>query len=211
MSSKHLRAIVGFGFAAAAGAACGSAGQTVRTEDAVQSPEGVELSWQEREGLTFTREEEKLARDVYAMLEVHDHSFANIGRSEQTHMDAVAELLARYELPDPAAGRALGDFANSDLQVLYEALVDQGGASRMAALAVGVEIEELDIHDIDQLAAEATHPDILGVYEHLTRGSRNHLRTFYGKLVAAGGDYTPKYLDRQRFDAIIAAPMERGP
>jgi len=144
------------------------------------------------------------------MLEMHDRSFANVGQSEQSHMDAVATLLTRYDVPDPASGMAAGDFANADLQSLYDALVDQGSFSRLAALSVGVEIEELDIHDIEDLSAEVTHPDILAVYDNLARGSRNHLRTFYGKLVAAGGAYTPKHLDSEVFGSIVAATMERG-
>lgn len=209
--NTSMTAILGLGLLAAIGSGCGAGSQGVRSDAAVDGAGDEGLTWKEREGLKFTREEEKLARDVYAMLEMHDRSFGNIGSSEQSHMDAVATLLARYEVADPAAGRAPGDFANPELQDLYDALVDQGSSSRAAALSVGVEIEELDIHDIEDLAAEVTHPDILAVYDNLTRGSRNHLRTFYGKLVAAGGTYTPRYLDREAFDSIVASPMERGP
>lgn len=40
------------------------------------------LSSTESDGLVFTREEEKLARDVYATLEQYDSSFSNIRKSK---------------------------------------------------------------------------------------------------------------------------------
>lgn len=169
------------------------------------------LSTAERDGLVFTREEEKLARDVYAALAGHDAAFVNIGKSEQSHMDAVATLLARYGVADPAAGTAQGQFTNATLQALHDQLVASGTPSRVAALAVGVEIEELDIKDIEALKTTTSHADIIATYDNLTRGSRNHLRSFYGKLVAAGGSYTPKHLDLATFDAIARSEMERGP
>lgn len=168
------------------------------------------LSSAESDGLVFTREEEKLARDVYATLEQYDSSFAKIRASEQTHMDAVAVLLKRYGVVDPAADKAVGEFANPTLQTLYDTLVEQGLQSLQAALAVGVEIEELDIHDIEEASENVTRDDILDTYDNLTRGSRNHLRTFHGKLVSVGGSYLPSHLDAADFQAIIDSPMERG-
>ena len=49
------------------------------------------------------REEEKLARDVYAALYTKWNIgiFSNIGESEQTHMDAILQLLNKYNLSRP--------------------------------------------------------------------------------------------------------------
>ena len=52
---------------------------------------------------------------------------------------------------------------------------------------------------------------VLTTYDNLTRGSRNHLRTFHAKLVATGATYTPKHLDAAAFRAIVESPAERGP
>lgn len=168
------------------------------------------LSTAEQDGLAFTREEEKLARDVYDALDARDATFVNIKQSEQTHMDAIGVLLTRYGLADPAAGKGVGEFTNPQLRALHDALVAQGAPSLLAALAVGVEIEELDIHDIETARLTVAHADVLATYDNLTRGSRNHLRTFYGKLVASGGSYSPKHLDESTFQAIVGSPMERG-
>ena len=70
--------------------------------------------------LVFMREEEKLARDVYLTLSWwYDMPvFPNIARSEQQHMNLVALMLDRYDLPDPAEGNGIGlpgpDFDGED-------------------------------------------------------------------------------------------------
>lgn len=169
------------------------------------------LSQQEQSDLRFLREEEKLARDVYTALTGQVAMvFTNIASSEQRHMDQVLALLVTYNVPDPAAGMAPGRFADPALQTLYTTLVQQGGASSNAALAVGAEIEELDIADIRRLRTHTTRPDILAVYDSLELGSRNHLRTFYSRITAAGSTYTPTHLDQASFDAIVNSPREMG-
>ena len=195
--------------AAALLVACGS-GDGGTSGSAAAAAQGA-LSSAEYDGLVFTREEEKLARDVYTALQAQDPSFSNIRASEQTHMDAIGTLLTRYAISDPAAGKAAGEFTNPTLQALHDALVAQGLPSRVAALSVGVEIEELDIHDIETANEAVSHDDILNTYDNLTRGSRNHLRAFYSKLLAAGGTYTPRHLDAATFQAIVTSATERGP
>jgi len=57
-----------------------------------------------KDWLTYIREEEKLARDVYLYLyDMWGSSiFDNISVSEQAHMDAIKTLIDRYGLDDPA-------------------------------------------------------------------------------------------------------------
>lgn len=209
MSRRGSAHVVLAPLAAALLAACGS-GDGNTSGNSPAAAQGA-LSAAEYEGLVFTREEEKLARDVYAALQAQDPTFNNIRASEQTHMDAIGTLLGRYDVADPAADKAPGEFTNLTLQALHDALVAQGLPSRVAALSVGVEIEELDIHDIDAANQAVSHDDILNTYDNLTRGSRNHLRAFYSKLLAAGGTYTPRHLDAATFQAIVTSATERGP
>ncbi|MFZ5446842.1 MAG: DUF2202 domain-containing protein [Myxococcota bacterium] len=179
------------------------------TDDGVASAEsGLQSS--EAEALRLMREEEKLARDVYLTLAAKWNLaiFSNIASSEQTHMDSVLSLLTRYRLPDPAAGNGVGVFVAPQLQALHDQLVAQGSVSMTAALTVGATIEDLDIADLQRLSGETGRADILRVYANLMKGSRNHLRSFYGQLQGA---YSPQYLDQATFEAIVTSAQETGP
>jgi len=138
-----------------------------------------EISW-----LTHMREEEKVARDVY--LRMYDNYkapvFKNIAISEQRHMDAIKKLLDTYSVPDPAAGKGIGEFTNPDLQKLYDDLIVQGSISKVEAFKVGVIIEETDIDDLNKAIAAARHDDIITVYNNLLLGSCNHLDAFESQL-----------------------------
>ncbi len=170
------------------------------------------LSPEEIDGLLYMREEEKLARDVYLTLyeKWGTQVFRNISRSEQTHTDAVKELLDRYGIPDPAEGKEVGQFTNPDLQALYDQLVAQGSQSEIDALKVGAAIEEIDILDLEERLAQTDKEDIQLVYENLMAGSRNHLRAFVSVLEMRGESYTPQYLDQATYDAILSSGMEPG-
>ena len=133
------------------------------------------------EGLAFMREEEKLARDVYQVLgrKWNVRTFSSIMESEQRHTDAIKVLLDRYGLPDPSSGLGAGQFANTELQALYDALVADGLVSLRAAAQVGKLIEVTDIADIDtRLAQVPAGSDIAVVYGNLRLGSESHLAAF---------------------------------
>jgi hypothetical protein len=146
------------------------------------------LTLSEKEWLSYIREEEKLARDVYLFL--YDKwqltIFANISKSEQTHMDAIKTLLDRYGLPDPAADKGPGEFDNQELQTLFDELTKQGSASPADALKVGVVIEEKDIADLTEAIAVSRRRDIKTVYSNLLQGSLNHLKAFTSNLANYG-------------------------
>lgn len=170
------------------------------------------LSPAEADGLAFMREEEQLAHDVYAVSATlwAPPVFANITSSEATHSAAVKALLDRYQLADPLQGLPSGTFRTPAFQDLFDALVATSRTSLVAALQVGVEIEELDIRDITALKASVDNADILLVYDNLLRGSRNHLRAFMRVLVQQGGSYVPRYIGQTEFDAIVNSPNETG-
>ncbi|MEQ9412430.1 MAG: DUF2202 domain-containing protein [Cyclobacteriaceae bacterium] len=170
------------------------------------------LSSEEQSSLLFMREEEKLARDVYITL--YDkwgvNIFSNISKSEQTHMDAVLLLLNKYTLTDPVGTNAIGVFSNTELQNLYDELVTRGNITLLDAYQVGATIEDLDIFDLANALNDNDNQDIQLVYEMLSKGSRNHLRSFYGNIINVGGSYTPQYITQADFDAIINSPKETG-
>ncbi|MGE5152973.1 MAG: DUF2202 domain-containing protein [Bdellovibrio bacteriovorus] len=127
--------------------------------------------------LTFMRSEEKLARDVYLTLaamylgQPAANVFSNIGEgSEQTHTDAVRDMLESYGLEDPNPDANdlpdnIGVFVHDDeeddddddgyggeygwyFQEKFDALVEWGSEALVSALYVGAFIEELDMLDI---------------------------------------------------------------
>ena len=159
--------------------------------------------------LVQMREEEKLARDVYdALYEKWGLKvFDNISNSEQTHMDAILKLLEAYNIPDPALAEP-GQFSSSTLQDLYYALVEKGSASLVDALTVGATIEDLDIYDLEEFGSKTDNEAILATFEHLTCGSRNHMRAFVSQLLAQGASYTPAYISQAEFDEIISSTGE---
>jgi hypothetical protein len=171
-----------------------------------------DLSTTEASALVFMREEEKLARDVYQLLYTQwgQKVFNNIAASEQQHMDAVALLLTRYSLPDPAAGAATGVFKDPALQQMFNTLMAQGQTSLIAALTVGATIEDLDIQDLQVRIAATDNADIALVFNELMKGSRNHMRAFISQLTKQGVTYTPQYITQAEFDAIVNSPTETG-
>lgn len=160
--------------------------------------------------LPFMREEEKLARDVYIYLysKWQVNIFNNISSSEQTHMDAVLNLLNKYNLADPVSNNGPGIFTNPLLQNLYNQLIQQGSISLIDGLKAGATIEDLDIYDLKTALTKIDNQDIRLVYENLMKGSRNHLRSFYSTILSNGGTYTSQYISQTEFDAIINSAME---
>ena len=170
------------------------------------------ISPAESGSLSFMREEEKLARDVYITLynKWGVNIFTNISNSEQTHMEAILMLLNKYSLTDPVGSNAVGVFNNTTLQNLYSQLVAQGNISVLEAYKVGATIEDLDIFDLKNALLGNDNQDIKLVYDMLTKGSRNHMRSFYKNILNVGGTYLPQYITQAEFDAIINSAMETG-
>lgn len=163
--------------------------------------------------LLHLREEEKVARDVYLTFSARWGTpiFANIARSEQRHMDAVGRLLTRYGLTDPVVDDTVGAFTEPALATLYAKLTASGEEAVGEALRVGALIEDMDLFDLGEALAEAPPADVARVYANLSRGSRNHLRAFVGRLDDAELLYEPTYLTAEAVDAIVSSPRERSP
>ena len=98
------------------------------------------------------------------------------------HMSRIKELLDRYGIADPAAGKPVGVFTNPILQQLYNDLMVQGSLSSTEALRVGVTIEMVDISDLKKYLALTNKADIISVYNMLLNGSYCHLNMFNNQL-----------------------------
>jgi hypothetical protein len=169
------------------------------------------LSENDKAGLVKMREEEKLAFEVYTFLdEKWNHQvFKNIKQSEARHGDLVKGLLDQFDIKDPYKA-VTGQYANAEMQKLYQELTTKGSQSLKDAFTVGAIIEDMDIADLDILMAATTNKDLLGVYENLNRGSRNHMRAFSRQLGNMDVIYTPKYINKDRYTAIVNGDHEEG-
>ncbi|XRE42731.1 hypothetical protein ACIVBQ_000935 [Tenacibaculum discolor] len=137
------------------------------------------LSQQEKNEMLFMLEEEKLAFDVYNFLNEkwNLRVFENISQSEERHMNAMKGLL-QYNNTAFSLNKERGVFKNSELQKLYDELVNKGQKSKLDALEVGKLIEEKDIEDL-QLAIKNTNDEYsINVYTNLLNASYNHLNAF---------------------------------
>ena len=167
------------------------------------------LSAQEKNDLLFSFEEEKMARDTYIFLSNKwgIPQFANIQNSEQSHMNAVENLLKKYNIPYQNLPQ--GQFTDSDLQTLYNQLTTQGNISKKLAFQAGATVEDVDIFDLKEMKTHSTNSQILSVYEKLECGSRNHLRSFVAGITNLGDTYTPQYISVSEYQSIINSANEQ--
>lgn len=179
-------------------AACGGSTPAVaEAQPAVDDPSAA---------LAIAREE-KLARDVYLALgrrhpiPIFDH----IAEAEQRHLEAVSASLPS-DVRESLLALPEGQFGDADVNALFAQLVAQGESDELAALAVGLRIEEMDLADLTRHES-ALDPD---VFAHLARGSRNHLRAFYRQHSARGGQYVAQHLPQAELEAIAHSEHERG-
>ena len=170
------------------------------------------ISDDEAKSLIHMREEEKLARDVYiAMFNKYGlRIFENISSSEQTHTDAILQLLTKYAIKDPVGVNAIGVFTDPGLQALYTSLVNSGNVSILEAYKVGATIEDLDLYDLKVDLLKVDNQDIILVYQMLSKGSRNHMRNYFSNLKSLGFTYVPQFITQSDLDAIVNSAMERG-
>lgn len=177
--------------------------------DSQEIESNTELSQTDKNALLFMLEEEKLARDTYEYLENlwSMNQFANIKISEQSHMDAVVNLLDINNVQYSILGE--GEFVNQELQNLYNQFEIDGQTSQGNALQIGATIEDLDIVDLENNLNATTNTSIIEVFESLQCGSRNHLRSFVSAIENLGDTYTSQFLTQEDYDLILSSSNEQ--
>jgi len=140
------------------------------------------LTDDQKAGLVFMVQEEKLAFDLYTALgaEYDVRPFSRIAGAETRHMDAVRTLLDTYGIDDPTVGLAAGEFVDPDLASMYDTLLVKGMTSLDEALAVGRTVEIDDISALGDAVDGVTADDVAHVYAQLLAGSEKHLVAFGG-------------------------------
>ena len=175
-------------------------------------PAFANLSAAEQQTLSFMREEEKLARDVYQVLykTYPLRPFANIAAAEQQHMDALKHLVQRYQILDPVKTEQAGQFTDNSLTQLYQALIQRGQSSEIAALQVGALIEETDIQDLRKALANTQTPLLKQTYQNLLEGSYRHLQAFVRQLKQRQQAYQAQVLTPAELKQILQMDSGRG-
>ena len=175
-------------------------------------PAFANLSAAEQQTLSFMREEEKLARDVYQVLYKTSplRPFAKIAAAEQQHMDALKHLVQRYQILDPVKTEQVGQFTDNSLTQLYQALIQRGQGSEIAALQVGALIEETDIQDLRKALANTQTPLLKQTYQNLLEGSYRHLQAFVRQLKQRQQAYQAQVLTPAELKQILQMDSGRG-
>ncbi|RTL10973.1 MAG: DUF2202 domain-containing protein [Flavobacteriaceae bacterium] len=167
------------------------------------------LSQEEKDGLLFMLEEEKLARDTYIYMNNlwGLNQFNNIKNSEQSHIDAIVSILEQNDIEYTILPQ--GEFSYQNLQDLYNQFVIDGQVSSESALQIGATIEDLDIVDLEDYINDSTNSVLISTYENLQCGSRNHLRSFVTAIENLGFTYTPQFLTLEEYEAILNSSREQ--
>ena len=164
---------------------------------------------------------------TFSMMYPRARVFGNIDDAEQTHMDAVRDKLAQYEITDPNTNDNIGVFTGKAFgeyfTATYISLVEHGELSELDALYVGAYIEELDIRDIDLCPDEiisqdngvdsaddygrayTDNPDIKRLLNALLKGSESHLRAYVRNIERhiGAGSYEAQILEQDEVDTIL--------
>jgi len=167
------------------------------------------LSNEDTEALLFMLEEEKLARDTYDYLDNKwgIKQFTNIKKSEQSHMNAIINLLDQHSIAYTVL--PYGSFEDETLQNYYNQFIESGQISQANALQIGATIEDLDIVDLQEFIDNTTNLDIISVFESLKCGSKNHLRSFVSSIENIGDTYIVQYLTQEDYNLIISSNNEQ--
>ena len=163
------------------------------------------VSTDERNDLEWMRAEENLARDVCLafLVKWKKGPFAAIAATEATHGEAVRQLLARYDIADPAPGPEGASATDPTFGAMYRDLITTGSRSYVDALRTAATVEELDIRDLRE--RRSTREDVARVYQRLVEGSQVSLRTLLIEIERQGVAWVPTYLKAPELASIMGS------
>ncbi len=166
------------------------------------------LTQEAKDTLSYMINEERLAYDVYNKLFESYPAQTTLNtiasKSEYTHISIVQLLAKKYiTTPDEFTNTDLpavnydtnitdmeaGKYDISEIQDLYDALVEKGTASEQNALEVACMVEVTDINDLleqIEIAKDSNASDIVTSFEFLRDGSYTHYWAFDRALKAMG-------------------------
>lgn len=178
----------------------------------VTAPTGT-LARAQKATLARMAEEEKLAHDLYTAFAARYDAmvFDRIAAAETRHLGAVRTLLDPYDVADPTAGKAAGDFADATVQAMYDGLLKQGTGSAEGALKVGRTVETDDIAALTKARSGLDAPDVEQVCANLLAASRMHQAAFDRWLgqwaPRRAGPYPGCQIPRGVFDSLTLSAL----
>lgn len=169
----------------------------------IQNTPTVELSDEQKYTLAYMWNEERLAQDIYLVLNdlTPSQTLYNIAtKAESEHVKSVIALIEKYDLnvlnttdysggysEDALEAYSAGSYSLDEITTLYETLYAKGSASLQDALEVGCMVEVTDINDLNEdIETAAGADDLVLVFENLRKGSYSHYWAFDNALKAQG-------------------------
>jgi hypothetical protein len=170
-----------------------------------------DLTADEIEFLYAIREDEKLAKDVseaFSSKYPTSIAFSNIAKAEATHIAAIENVLAYYEIEFPALGTT-GVFYDEARQNQYNELLAKD-TSLVEAYKATAFLEEQSIAAYATVTPNISNANIQIIVSNLMRGSSNHFKAYIRQLTTLGETYLPTLLSQATYDEIINSPYGQG-
>lgn len=169
------------------------------------------LTADEIEFLYAMREDEKLARDLYAYFWTRYPTapqIQRISKAEESHIAAIETVLDYYEISYPAMS-APGVFEDSTRQALYDELALKS-ETMLEAFQTMAFVEDRDLFAYKMVQSQITNANLSLLIENMIKASTNHLKAAIRQIFVRDGSYTSIYLSAEEYDAIIKLPFQNG-
>ncbi len=135
--------------------------------------------------------------------------FALVSTGDTGAISDLYKLVFRYGAFSGEMATA-GEFSDSALQDLYDALLAQGATSLSGAVQAMLAVKELEIQQLSAAIGGTDKEDLLVVYQNLLKVTQNQLRALNGHILMFVSAYAPQYLDAATFEAIMTSAMVNG-
>lgn len=174
---------------ATADASSAPANTATSTAPSATAPEPGDVGQRAIDDISRTFEGERMAHDLYSQLheawgQPRFERFADAG---QRHLDALTAQMDRLGIMRAAVMPEPGVYADPEVQALYDAWLDRGSSSEREALAVGIELEERAIAELEGIIARTEDAELAGAFGYLLDGARSHRDSLRNGLEGGGG------------------------
>lgn len=167
------------------------------------------ISEDDQKALLYLIEEQKMARDVCALLgEKHGVKlFTSYSQKAQAQMVRLEELYKTYK-PEYQLDKTPGTYVNLKIQDLYQYYVSEGVVSLNEGFRAGAKIADASIYGIENIMSGTQNTKLHGVYGIVRCGSGNQLRSFVNMLVGNGEMFMPEYITMKHYRDIMHSADE---